>query len=66
MDSKAFQAIVMQQGDNGAVSARMAVGNGTTWSNPIDLSKTELTNLVILPVDTVSRRVTIISGTDEE
>ena len=52
--SPAEQALILQQGDKGDVSVRMPVGNGTTWSGPIDLSGTALTNIVVLPVDTVS------------
>ncbi|CAD6577846.1 MAG: hypothetical protein TREMPRED_002048 [Tremellales sp. Tagirdzhanova-0007] len=51
--SPANQALILQQGDQGDVSVRMVVGNGTTWSGPIDLSGTALTNIVVLPVDTV-------------
>lgn len=51
--SSAFQALTMERGDGGVVVCRNAVGNGTTWSKAVDLSGTELTNLVILPVDTV-------------
>lgn len=52
-NSTADQAMVLQQGDGGAVSVRMANGNGTTWSGPIDLSGTPLTNIAVLPIDTV-------------
>ena len=54
VNSTANQAMILQQGDNGAVSVRMAVGNATTWTGPVDLGGTVLSNLVILPVDTVS------------
>lgn len=52
-DSQARQAMVLQQGDGGTVSVRIARGNGTTWSGPIDLSGSSITNMAVLPVDTV-------------
>jgi hypothetical protein len=53
VSSEAFQVAVLQQGDGGCVVSRMVVGNGTTWSGPVDLTGSELTNLVVLPIDTV-------------
>lgn len=54
---EAYQAMVLQRGndDDGKISIRMAVGNGTTWSGPLDMSGHEvLSNLVVMPVDKVS------------
>lgn len=52
-----YKGQVLQQGDGGAVSVRMAVGNSTSWSGPLDLSPyAVLDNLKILPVDTVRIR----------
>jgi hypothetical protein len=52
--TNSFKGQVMQQGDEGRVSVRMAVGNSTSWSGSIDLSAYPvLDNLRILPVDTV-------------
>jgi hypothetical protein len=53
-NSTAYQVVVMQEGDGGSVVIKTIYGNATSWSSPIDLSGTELTNLVILPIDTVS------------
>lgn len=53
--SGAEQAMVLQQGEGGAVSVRMAGGNGTTWSGPIDLGGKGLNNIMVLPVDAVDR-----------
>jgi uncharacterized surface protein with fasciclin (FAS1) repeats len=62
VDSDAKQVMVLQQGNEGALVCRMAVGNATSWSGNVDLSGTELTNLVVLPIDTVSRvtRLTVV------
>lgn len=49
-----FKGQVLQQGEGGAVSVRMVVGNSTSWAGSIDLSPYPiLDNLRILPVDTV-------------
>ena len=67
VQSQANQAMILQQGDNGAVSVRMANGNGTTWSGPIDLSaSSNLGNLNVLPVDTVSRDLSHIERSTDE
>ena len=50
-----FKGQVLQQGEGGAVSVRMIVGNSTSWAGPLHLSPYPvLDNLKILPVDTVS------------
>ena len=54
VSTSAKQAMVLQQGNGGNVVVRMVVGNGTTWSGPLDLSGTSVDNLIILPIDTVS------------
>lgn len=52
--STTFMGQVLQQGDGGKVSVRMAVGNSTSWSGSLDLSPwPALDNLRILPVDSV-------------
>jgi hypothetical protein len=56
VDSQAWQVMVMEQGSGASVLGKMAVGNATSWSGPVDLSQTQLANLVILRIDTVSRR----------
>jgi len=53
--SAADQAVVLQQADGGCVSVRMAQDNATSWSSPIDLSGTSLSNLVVLPINAVSQ-----------
>ena len=53
--SEAYQVAILQEGEGNAVVSRMVVGNGTTWSGAVDLGGSELTNLVVLPIDTVGR-----------
>lgn len=49
-----YKGQVLQQGDGGALSVRMAVGNSTSWSGPLDLSPyAVLDNLKIIPIDNV-------------
>ena len=54
VNTSAQVAMILQQGDGGNVAVRLAVGNGTTWDHVLDLSWAGITNLVVLPVDTVS------------
>lgn len=44
--------LVVQQGENGAMSVRLAIGNATTWGWVINGDK-EIWNIVIIPIDTV-------------
>lgn len=52
-DSRAMIPLVLQQGDQGAISVRLASGNGTTWGWVIQ-GQGQIWNLVLIPVDTVS------------
>lgn len=52
-NSTARVPLVLQQGDQGAISVRLAFGNATTWGWVIQ-GEGEIWNIVIIPVDTVS------------
>ena len=54
VNTNASQVMVMQQGDQSAVTIRMPTGNTTNWGWQIDTSNTELWNVVILPIGEVS------------
>ncbi|ORX38564.1 hypothetical protein BD324DRAFT_608003 [Kockovaella imperatae] len=53
VDSTATAAMILQQGDGGNVAVRLAVGNGTTWKAPLNLDWAGITNLKVLPINTV-------------
>lgn len=62
-----FKGQVLQQGEGGMVSVRMAVGNSTSWAGSIDLSPyPTLDNLRILPVDTVCPSSNLTSSASED
>lgn len=61
VESTAHQAMVMQRGDNGAISLRLATGNATTWGWQIDTANSVLYNIIIIPVDTVSLPSLLVS-----
>ena len=52
VESPAYIPLVLQQGENQAISVRLATGNATTWGWQIE-GEGEIDNLVIVPVDTV-------------
>ncbi|KAK4689499.1 hypothetical protein P7C73_g586, partial [Tremellales sp. Uapishka_1] len=51
--SDAHQVVVTRQGDNGSIMMEMPNGEASSWSSALDLSGAPLSNLVILPIDTV-------------
>lgn len=53
VNSTARVPLVVQQGDQQAMSVRLATGNATTWGWVIQGEK-EIWNIVIVPIDTVS------------
>jgi len=53
MDTEAKVPLVLQQGEQRAISVRLATGNATTWGWVIQ-GENEVWNVVIIPIDTVS------------
>ncbi|KAK1927049.1 FAS1 domain-containing protein [Papiliotrema laurentii] len=52
VNSTAHAPLVLQQGDKGAISIRLATGNATTWGWVINGGK-DVWNVDIIPIDTV-------------
>lgn len=52
VNSAAHAPLVLQQGDKGAISIRLATGNATTWGWVINGGK-DVWNVDIIPIDTV-------------
>lgn len=54
-DNRAYQAVVMYQGDNGGLVVDGWWGNATSWDRSVDTSGSPgLKNLEILPIDYMS------------